>query len=102
MGEIITNNGGKFSFDDLDNISNRLHAILYLAEIYKMPSSEKLTALDHKNIYNIFYVLSLPDFGKVLQTERVGLANQYLSKVKSGKEKVEDLIDELMFTGHYN
>jgi hypothetical protein len=98
--ENVIEDSNDLSFDELDESGNRYKVILYLAEVYKRSSNVPLTALDHKNIYNIFFVICLPDFGKSLQPQRVALAKEYLNMVKSSKEDLSALIDELLFISH--
>lgn len=100
LGEIIESSSGTLSYEQLDGNGNRKQATLYLADIYKRHSDVSMTALDYKNIYNLFYVICLPDFGKSLQPQRVGLAKEYVKQVQNGQVKLNELIDDLLFTSH--
>jgi hypothetical protein len=100
LGNIMEN--GKFSFYELNGTDDRVQAILYLAKVYMQESNVSLTALDYRNIYNILYILCLPNFGKSLETARVGLAKEYVNKIKDGREKLPQLIEELLLTNYKN
>lgn len=67
----------------LDGATTRIKALQCLAEIYTYPSVEPLTASDKRNIFDICYVLCLPDFGLGFDSKRWGMAKTISNRINN-------------------
>jgi hypothetical protein len=100
--DVILRNKEVYSKEKLDKLSSRTDCLLYLAHIYREESSVELTAMDYRNLQDVIHVICLPNFGQVIQQQRVRITREVIKDIKKDDSILRKVLNDYLKESNYS
>lgn len=86
----------ELTLKELTSFVKRLDVVRYLHRIYSNPSDIKLTASDYRNLYDIFYLLSVQAYDEDYSEKRALISNNAVASIKRNPNNIIEQLQQII------